>query len=118
MFDYGEEVIWHQWTPGGLDEYGTTRPGTFQDHIIDRAGFAPESVTEPQDDQQSIVGARLFLTSPVRHGQRDQFTVRGLRFAVVGDGDSAPGQLPTTAWMNPFTGNTPGQEIRLKRVKG
>lgn len=112
MFEHGEPVTWHRYTEGGVDEWGDPAPGDFVDVELPGAGFAPESTQEPRDgaSQRVVSEAKLYLSEPIDYGSRDQFTARGVRFAV--EGDAAGG------WLNPFTGWAAGQEILLRRATG
>lgn len=109
MFTHGEQILWHRWQSAGRDSHGSPT-GTLADPIpVENVGFAPES-TEESGGKQVVSTAKLYCNPPIGYGSRDQFTVRGVRYAV--DGDSQGG------WRNPFTGTQFGQEIQLKRVTG
>lgn len=111
MFGHGEQVIWHRWVDGGYDEYGGKNPGTHVDQLLENVGFAPESTEEVTTDRRVSTEAKLIVFgSPVPYTARDQFTVRGVRYGVLGTSSGG--------WRNPFTGWSPGQEIQLRRVTG
>lgn len=112
MFEDGEPVTWHRYRGGGTDRYGDPAPATFEDVVLERVGFAPESTVEPRDaaSQRVVSEAKLYLAEPIDYTAQDEFTARGVRFGV--EGQSAGG------WLNPFTGWAAGQEILLRRVTG
>lgn len=112
MFEHGDQVVWHRYTEGGVDEHGDPAPGAFENVELAGVGYAPESTVEPRDgaSQRVVSEAKLYLSVPIDYGARDEFTVRGVRFEV--EGDAAGG------WVNPFTGWSAGQEILLRRVTG
>ena len=111
MFQHGEEVVWHRWLSGGIDEYGGQRPGTRVDQTLTGVGFSPEGTAEDTPDGRVTTQAELVISgSSIQYSAKDQFTVRGVRYGV--EGTSAGG------WRNPFTGWSPGQTIKLTRVTG
>lgn len=111
MFANGESVTWHQWfDSAGTDDYGEPLPGGYNDQVVAGAGFAPESTKEDSPDSRVVSSAKLYVKTPVPYSAKDQFTIRGVRYAV--DGTSQGG------WVNPFTGTLHGQEIILVRVVG
>ena len=112
MFANGESVIWHRWRDSaGKDEYGEPLPGGYSPVDLGGVGFAPESTEEDSPDRRVTSSAKLYVSgSSIPYCPKDQFTVRGERYAV--DGRSQGG------WVNPFTGVNHGQEIKLVRVTG
>lgn len=111
VFDNGETVTWHRWIPGGTDDYGKPLPGTYVEQDLTGVAFAPEGTDESEPDGRTVIDAEIIVRgSAIPYSARDQFTARGVRYGV--EGASAGG------WRNPFTGWTPGQTIKLKRVVG
>lgn len=108
MFEHGEAVTWHRFSEGTEDDYGNITPGGFADESI-TAGFAPES-TEESGTGRVVSDAKLYLSDAIPYQARDEFTARGVRYGVRGDGQGG--------WVNPFTGSAFGQEILLRRVTG
>lgn len=108
MFGYGETVEHHKATTT-VSPIGQTRTSLAPPVPLAGCGFAPESTKEPRDGTQIRVvsTAKLYVPAGTQVGPNDEFTVRGVRYAVEGD----PGQ-----WTNPFTGWSPGAEIMLRRV--
>lgn len=116
-FAHGETVTRHVYTPGAEDEYGGNLPPSWRAEVWDAAkgegvAYAPAGATETLagGDTRLTVSATLYdpLARPV--GPRDEFTVRGRRFAVDADA-SGP-------WINPWTGWAPGSTVALKAVSG
>lgn len=114
MFDNGEQVTWHRFIPGPQDPYGHPLPGGFVDTLVENVAFAPTSVDETTPNQHTVLSAQLVLQGQtISYGPRDQFTVRGQRFAVDGTNTGGDGQV--NAWRSPFSGALFGQIINLKR---
>lgn len=81
---------------------------------IDRVGFDPGGSAEPvtaDNEQRVITQPTIYdLTyADVAAGDRIRREFTGVTYEV--DGDPAP-------WRNPYTGETPGQVIKLKIVEG
>ena len=108
---FGESVTRHVYVPGVDDGYGEALP-SFEDEVWTGVAFAPGSSSEPLrgGSTRVVTSATLYdpLSRPV--DPLDQFTVRGRRYMVDGDASGA--------WVNPFTGWTPGGTVSLKAVSG
>lgn len=116
-FRHGETVTRHPWQVGTDDGYGSTPGGFGTDELWDAGkgegiAYAPAGSTETLADGSTRVTTRATLYDPLARsvGPRDQFTVRGRRYAVDADA-SGP-------WIHPMTGWTPGGTIALKAVGG
>lgn len=109
---YGETVIHHHLVDGGEDEYGEPLT-TWADTEISGVAVAMSDVQEPVGDglYRVVRKAVLYFDSPLAPAQRDEFTVRGFRYAVESGSELA-------VWRNPFTGNVPGSEVHVRRVTG
>lgn len=108
MFGHGESVLHHVATTS-RNAVGQTRTTHAAPVEVPGCAFAPESTQEPRDGTQvrTVSTAKLYVPPGLVVQPSDEFTVRGVRYAVEGD----PGQ-----WVNPFTGWAPGAEIKLRRV--
>lgn len=110
---FGESVTWHEVTGGGTNEYGDPVSPTTVDHVVSNVAVAKTSVMEPRDDgsYRLVEETALYFDPPLVVSSRDLFTVRGERYEV--EGGSALDE-----WRNPFTGDVPGSEIKVRRVTG
>lgn len=110
---FGETVTWHEHVEGGTNEYGDPVPGVSIDHEVTGVAVAKNSTTEPRDDgsHRLVEDTTLYFDPPLTAGRRDLFTVRGEVYEV--EGGSA-----LDLWRNPFTGRTPGSEVKVRRVTG
>lgn len=107
MFGHGEEVLLFRGTLT-RSSVGQTRVEFAEPETITGAGFAPQTTQEPRDGTQvRVVTEALLYVDGVAIGPHDELEVRGVRYAVEGE----PG-----GWVNPFTGWSPGTEVRLRKV--
>lgn len=98
-------------TPGGTDAYGDSTSSTERRTLIHGAIIAPVRSTEVTGDGRSavIVGYTLFVPSDTDLTTNDTIEISGAVFKV--DGQVAD-------WVNPYTGDRRGIEVRLRRVEG
>lgn len=111
MFGHGETITVHR-AVVGRNRLGQTTTTYVDETPAAPCAFAPESTQEPRDGTEIRVvsTAKLYLPPTIAPlGPADEVSVRGHRYAVEGD-DS--GEL----WINPFSGWTPGSEVKLRRV--
>lgn len=110
---HGETVQWHQYTDGGLDDHGDPAPGEELTRDVENVAVAKSAVQEPRDGggYRLVEETTLYISPPIVVTRRDRFTVRGELYEV--EGGSALDE-----WRNPFTGATPGSEIKVRRVSG
>lgn len=109
---FGESVVLHRFKEHHRNAHGQAIKVFHPDEPIDGVAVAPYGQTEPEDglSERSTHAVKAYVGPGVGVTPADEITVRGVRFAVDGavSGD----------WANPFTGRTPGAEIRLKKVVG
>lgn len=112
MFGHGETVLLHRFTGSGRDSHNNVVPAYADPETIDGVAVAPGSSSEPRNgaSQRVITQMSIYPPAGLVVDPRDQFTVRGKRYAVEGD--------MSGAWVDPFTGWAPGSEVTLKRVTG
>lgn len=111
MFPHGETVVRHPWMEGADDGYGIS--GAWgPDETWAGVAVAPGSSSEPlADGSTRVITSMALYDSMAREvGPRDEFTVRGRRWAVDADGSGA--------WRSPWTGWTPGSVVQLRAVTG
>lgn len=111
MFTHGERITVHRATTT-RNRLGQTVSTYTDEHPTELCAFAPESTQEPRDgtEVRVVTTAKLYAPPTIAPLQpADEVTVRGHRYAVEGEG----GDL----WINPFSGWTPGSEVRLRRVE-
>jgi hypothetical protein len=114
MFPYGETVTRLRATtvtdPYSGEETGKswTDPNIA---LIEGCAFNPGDSTEPLQDARQSVITRPTVYAPYNAdiAAADRLVVRGTTYEV--DGRPLP-------WKSPFTGWTPGLEIKLKDVEG
>ena len=108
---HGETVTIVRQSPGGTDSYGDPIDSTESRIDIEGVAVAPRYSSEPTERGRQGVVVGLTIYPPANSGFlfSDQVEVRGELFDMEGD----PGE-----WENPFTGDTPGAEIALKRAAG
>jgi hypothetical protein len=108
---HGQTVTIVRAVPGGTDVYGDPIPGTVTRIDVPGTAVASRYSTEPTERGRQGVIVGLTIYPPANSGFlfTDQVEVKGALFDVEGD----PGE-----WENPFTGDTPGMEIALKRAVG
>ena len=110
----GEPVTWHHLEAGaGVDDWGDPVGDTYTDTVVPNVAVAKTSVQEPRDGGgfRLVEETTLYFSPSLIVGARDQFTVRGERYEV--EGSSALDE-----WRNPFTGDVPGSEVKVRRVSG
>jgi len=97
--------------PPGTDAYGDPLPITRIGGDITGCAVAPRYSSEPTERgrQGVIVGLTIYPPAGSDILFTDQVRVRGVLYDI--DGDPAE-------WENPFTGDTPGMEVALKRAVG
>lgn len=109
---FGELVVLHRFKEYSGNAHGQTTKVFHPDETIEGAAVAPYGPAEPADglSERATYELRVFVGPGLGIGPEDEMTVRGRRFNVDGavSGD----------WVNPFTGDTPGAEVRLKDVTG
>jgi hypothetical protein len=96
----------------GDDRYGNPLPGVDVETPLEGAAFDPGGSLEPVE-----VGRAAVVTTPKLYFQSeavdlvasDLVRVRGLAYTVQGD---------PAVWVSPFTGETAGTVVELKRVSG
>lgn len=107
----GETVVLHPYTSGETDAHGNPVEGFGPDMDRDYCAVEPRVHEVDNELGRSAVvhGFNVYDTfdSPVT--EKDEMTVRGVRCEV--DGEIA-------RWRNPFTGQSKGCVITLKRVDG
>lgn len=108
---HGETVTILRAVPGGTDAYGDPIPGTQTRIDVPGTAVAPRLSTEPSERgrQGVIVGLTIYPPADSGFLFSDQVEVKGELFDIEGE----PGE-----WENPFTGDSPGAEIALKRAAG
>lgn len=111
MFAFGESVIHHVFEENGEDEYGKVLE-SWRDETWDGVAFAPDGSAEPVNDNLTRVETSGVIYDPAGRfaSSRDEFTVRGERYYVVGEGSGV--------WTHPLTGWSPGSTINLKKITG
>lgn len=120
---HGETVTIVRATPGTMDAYGDPIPGTVARIDVPGTAVAPRMSTEPTERgrQGVIVGWTIY--PPANSGFRftDQVELPGVTM-LNADGEIVPAPCEIEGepaeWENPFTGDTPGAEIALKRAAG
>ena len=97
--------------PPGVDKYGDPLPITRVPFDVPGCAVAPRYSTEPtvRGRQGVIVGLTIYPPADSGFLYTDQVEVRGVLYDIEGD---------PAEWENPFTGDTPGDEIALKRAVG
>lgn len=108
---YGSTVIHHVYRNGSKDRYGKPTPGFAPPVDLPGVGVdAPQSADVlAGTTQRAEVELVLFVPPGVQVSSRDEFTVAGNRYSVVG---VAP---PIT---NFFTGTSFYTEVSLRRTNG
>lgn len=113
MWRRGEPVLWHQFQDGAVDEWGDPAPGYGAPVEVGNVAVAKTSTAEPAEDGSLRVSldTTLYFSPPLVAGPRDRFTVRGELYEVQAGS-------PLDEWRNPYTGETPGSEVKVRRVTG
>ena len=108
----GEPVTWHRYTEGFTDVYGRAEAG-YEDTVVPRVGVAMSQVQEPAGDGmfRVVETADIYGPADMAPDPRDEFTVRGERYAVVSGS-------ALNVWRHPGTGRTPGAVVSVRRVTG
>lgn len=111
LFTQGEQVTFHAYHPGGVNEDGFKTKPTYTDTTVDNVGVdAPTSAeVAAGTTARATVDLVLFLPPGFRCDSKDRFTVRGNLYEVVGIGESLP---------NFFTGVVFHTEVKVKRYNG
>lgn len=111
MFSHGEQVIHHQYIPGGVNEDGFKTKAAYTEVPVDNVGVDTDysSEVEAGTTARATVDLLLFLPPGYRCDSKDRFTVRGKLYEVVGIGEKLP---------NFFTGSMFHTEVRVKRYNG
>lgn len=106
-------MTWHEVVDGTTNEYGDAVGAAEVDHVVENVAVAKTSVVEPRDDgsYRLTEETTLYFDPPLVVSRRDLFTVRGERYEVEGGS-------PLDEWRNPFNGDVPGSEIKVRRVTG
>lgn len=111
-FPFGERVVLHRFKESIRNPSGQTVKVFHPDEAVERVAIAPyRTVERPDGITERVIELPAIYVSPgLGVKPLDEVTVRGARYAVDGaiSGD----------WVSPFTGWSPGAEIRLKRVTG
>lgn len=111
-FPFGESVILHRFKENSRNAHGQLTKVFHPDETVPRVAVAPSRSDEPSDGlaERTVSMVSLYVEPGLNVKPQDEITVRGQRFGVDG---AVAGD-----WVSPFTGWTPGAEIRLKRVTG
>lgn len=112
MFPTPHTVVVHPFVEGATDPRGNPTPGFGPDRVASVYGWAPAQASEPTGEpRRDEVVADLDLLVPPTFscGPRDEITVAGDRYAVVGH--------PEEFNHGPFA-FAPGSRVNLRRVEG
>ena len=111
-FSHGEAVVLHRFKEHFRNAHGQTSKVFHPDEPVQRVAVAPAFAAEPSNGvtERTITQASIYVEPGLGVGPLDEVTVRGQRLGVDGtiSGD----------WVNPFSGWSPGAEVRLKKVTG
>lgn len=107
-FPFGRSVSLVRRSKSGTDAYGNDAFTTTS--TVVRGAFAPGGSTEQVQGQNVLITQpTLYLPAGTDVSSVDAVDIDGDRFEV----DGSPND-----WTSPFTGWSPGVEVRLKRVTG
>lgn len=108
---FGETVIIHPMTLGGVDEYNNPVEGFGPDILRPNCAVQPRTEEEESACSRSTVvnGFQVFDTVDCPAGPHDEVTVRGVRYKVDGE---------VARWSDPFTGKQRGAAFLCKRIEG
>lgn len=107
----GETVTIHPYLADGTNDYGNPAEGFGGPIERTNCAVAPRVEAEEIGNNRSMIvnGFDVYDTFDSPVGPHDELTVRGVRCVV--DGEIA-------RWRNPFTGDSPGCVITVRRVEG
>jgi hypothetical protein len=107
---FGESVTRLRPVASGTDRYENP---TFTDSstTLTGAAFAPGGAVEPVEVGRAsvVTSPSLYFRSTVDLLATDRVVVRGITYTVEGD---------PAVWVSPFTGETRGVSVSLRRVAG
>ncbi|MBF4578956.1 hypothetical protein [Frigoribacterium sp. VKM Ac-2530] len=104
-----EAVQQHTRTPGPPDRYG--KPTHSENtRKVDGVGVAPDTGDENAATSDDTNSRRLTLYMPANSTvtDTDEFTVRGVRYSVIGDPND---------WRSFYTNHRPGIVVKLERTE-